>query len=194
MAANKTGLHVCVCSGFILQGKTRRSKLPDSNSQDSKRDKANSLSGQNRGRWSARLERQRGTAAVPQRKGSSRRAGKPSARQKTPQERGVAAGGLDGVVSHDLSSSRNFSLEGAGKLQAVGIPGEPGSVDGAHQAPNSDFMPKCEIIGKDALSALHRAASQQCRQEIAGIVCQHQAGQLMPEALPQFCPQYGEEA
>ncbi|MEQ2279638.1 hypothetical protein AMECASPLE_011472 [Ameca splendens] len=172
----------------------RRSKLPDPNSQDSKRDKSNSLSGQNRGRWSARLERQRGTAAITQRKGSSRRAGRPSVRQKTPQERGMVAAGLDAVVSHDLSSSRNFSLDGAAKLQAAGIPGEPGSVDGAHQAPNGDFMPKCDITGKDALSALHRAGSQQCRQEIANIVCQHRAGQLMPKSLPQFCPQLGEKA
>ncbi|XP_005807072.1 xylosyltransferase 2 [Xiphophorus maculatus] len=174
------------------EGKTRRSKLPDPNSQDSKRDKANSLSGQNRGRWSTRFERQRGTATLPQRKGGNRRAAKPGVRQKTPQERGMAAAGLDGAVSHDLSSSRrNFSLDGAAKMQAAGIPGEPGSVDGAHQAPNGDFMPKCDIVGKDALSALHRARSQQCRQEIANIVCQHQAGQLMPEALPQFCPQLG---
>uniref|UniRef100_A0A672YQG1 Xylosyltransferase 2 n=1 Tax=Sphaeramia orbicularis TaxID=375764 RepID=A0A672YQG1_9TELE len=151
--------------------KTRRSKLPDHNNQDPKRDtalweKQNSLSGRNRGRWSARSERTGGTAASALRRGTSRRGGKPSIRLKTPPERGA---GLD----------------------AVAIPGEPGSVDGAHQAPSSDFAPKCDIIGKDALSALHRAASQQCRQEIANIVCQHQAGQLMPDSLPQFCPQLG---
>lgn len=105
--------------------------------------------------------------------------------------------GVDGVVPHDLSSSRNFSesrggADGAMKLPAAAMPGEPGSVDGAHQAPSSDFVPKCDIMGKDALSALHRAGSQQCRQEIANIVCQHQAGKLMPDALPQFCPQLGE--
>lgn len=70
--------------------------------------------------------------------------------------------------------------------------GEPGSVEGAPQAPSSDFVPKCDIMGKDALSALHRTGSRQCRQEIANIVCQHQAGQLMPRALPQFCPLHGE--
>uniref|UniRef100_A0A3P8T5M2 Xylosyltransferase 2 n=1 Tax=Amphiprion percula TaxID=161767 RepID=A0A3P8T5M2_AMPPE len=181
--------------------KTRRSKLPDHNSQDPKRDgalweKQNSLSGKNKGRWSARLEKMGGTAASALRRGNSRRGGKPSIRLKTPQARGMTGAGLDGVVLHDLSSSRNFSdarggADGAAKLPAVAIPGEPGSVDGAHQAPNSDFVPKCDIIGKDALSALHRAGSQQCRQEIANIVCQHQAGQLMPDALPQFCPQLG---
>ncbi|KAM7372188.1 hypothetical protein PAMP_009377 [Pampus punctatissimus] len=179
--------------------KTRRSKLPDHNSQDPKRDvalweKQNSLSGRNQGRWSARLERTGGTAASALRRATSRRGGKPSIRLKAPQERGMT--GLDGVVPHDPSSSRNFSetrggTDGAARLPAAAIPGEPGSVDGAHQAPSSDFMPKCDIIGKDALSALHRAGSQQCRQEIANIVCQHQAGQLMPDALPQFCPHHG---
>lgn len=100
-------------------------------------------------------------------------------------------GGLGGGVLHDLSSSRNYS-DGAAKLPAAALLWEPGSVDGAHQAPSSDFVPKCDIIGKDALSALHRAESQRCRQEIANIVCQHQAGQLMPGTLPQFCPQLGE--
>ncbi|KAG7505398.1 xylosyltransferase 2 [Solea senegalensis] len=181
--------------------KTRRSKLPDHNSQDPKRDSAlwekqNSLSGRNKGRWSTRLERTGGTAASALRRATSRQGGKPGIRLKSPQERGVTGAGMDNVVSHDLSSSRNFSemrwgAGGAPKLPAAAIPGEPGSVDGAHQAPSSDFVPKCDILGKDALSALHRAGSQQCRQEIANIVCQHQAGRLMPDAFPQFCPQPG---
>ncbi|XP_070779509.1 xylosyltransferase 2 [Enoplosus armatus] len=181
--------------------KTRRSKLPDHNSQDPKRDavlweKQNSLSGRNRGRWSAKLERTGGTAASALRRGTSRKGEKPNIRLKSPQERGMTGAGLDGVVLHDLSSSRNFSetrggADGAAKLPAAPVQGEPGSVDGAHQTPSSDFVPKCDITGKDALSALHRAGSQQCRQEIGNIVCQHQAGQLMPDALPQFCPQLG---
>lgn len=109
----------------------------------------------------------------------------------------MTGAGVNAAVLHDLSSSRNFSetrggTDRAAKLPTAAILGEPGSVDGAHQAPSSDFVPKCDIIGKDALSALHRAGSQQCRQEIANIVCQHQAGKLMPDALPQFCPQLGE--
>lgn len=104
--------------------------------------------------------------------------------------------GLGGGVLHDLSSSRNYSdarsgTDGAAK-PAAAMQGEPGSVDGAHQAPSNDFVPKCDIVGKDALSALHRAESQRCRQEIANIVCRHQASQLMPGTLPQFCPQLGE--
>ncbi|KAK2894036.1 hypothetical protein Q8A73_016520 [Channa argus] len=165
--------------------KTRRSKLPDHNSQNPKRDATlwdtqKSLSGRKGGRWSG---------------GTGRRGGKPSIRLKTPQERGKSGAALGfAAVPHDLSSSRNFTesrggTDGVVKLPATAIPGEPGSVD--HQAPGSDFVPKCEIIGKDALSALHRARSQHCQQEITNIVCQHQAGQLMPDALPQFCPQLG---
>lgn len=173
---------------LVLKRKTRRSKLPDHSNQDPKRDSAlwqNSLSGRNKGRWSTRLERTGGTAASALRRGNSRRGGR--SRLKSTQE------------PHDPSSSKNFTetrgaAEGARLPVAAAIPGEPGSVDGAHQAPSSDFVPKCDITGKDALSALHRAASQQCRQEIANIMCQHQAGQLMPNSLPQFCPQLGKKA
>ncbi|XP_053708517.1 xylosyltransferase 2 [Synchiropus splendidus] len=181
--------------------KTRRSKLPDHNSPDIKKDAAHvekqvSLSGRNQERWSSKLERTGGTAASALRRGTSRRVGKPSIRFKAPQEAGMMGAGLEGVVPHDPSSSRNFSDAksgpgGAAQVPVVALPGEPGSVDGAHQASSSDFEPKCDIMGKDALSALHRAGSQQCRQEIANIVCLHQAGRLMPDALPQFCPQIG---
>lgn len=105
--------------------------------------------------------------------------------------------GLHGVLLPDLSSTRNSSdnrggNDGTAKLPALAILLEPGSVDGAHQAPSSDFVPKCDIVGKDALSALHRAGTQQCRQEITNTVCLHQAGMLMPALLPQFCPKLAE--
>ncbi|CAM9316629.1 unnamed protein product [Lampetra fluviatilis] len=53
---------------------------------------------------------------------------------------------------------------------------------------DADYVPKCEIAGKEALSALSRARSAQCKQEIADVVCLHQEGKLMPESLPRFCP------
>lgn len=201
-------LSLPVCPHFFSlsivhpQRKIRRSKLPDHNIQDPKRDialweKHKSLPGKNRGKWSVRLERTGGTAASALRRGTSRKGEKSGIKPKPPQEQGLIRAGWGGGVLHDLSSSRNYSdarsgTDGAAKLPAASILGEPGSVDGAHQASSSDFAPKCDIIGKDALSALHRAESQHCRQEIANIVCQHQAGQLMPGTLPQFCPQLGE--
>ncbi|XP_067089495.1 xylosyltransferase 2 [Osmerus mordax] len=184
--------------------KTRRSKLPDHNSQDPKRDAAswelqNSLSGRSGARWNGRVERTGATAASALRRGgTAKRRGKPPLQGRgnnSPLWPGVgAAAGSEGVARpHDPSSSRNASdpRGGAGGLALPVLPGEPGSVEGAPQPPSSDFVRKCDITGKDAVSALHRAGSRACRQEIADIVCQHQAGLLMPQSLPQFCPQHG---
>uniref|UniRef100_UPI00358FF475 xylosyltransferase 1-like isoform X2 n=1 Tax=Myxine glutinosa TaxID=7769 RepID=UPI00358FF475 len=49
------------------------------------------------------------------------------------------------------------------------------------------FNARCEITGKEALSALGRARSVQCKQRIADVVCLHQEGRLMPKVLPRFC-------
>ncbi|XP_030067402.1 xylosyltransferase 1 [Microcaecilia unicolor] len=54
-----------------------------------------------------------------------------------------------------------------------------------------DLPPKCEISGKETISALARAKSQQCRQEIAEVYCQHKQGKLMPEKVIRFCPLEG---
>ncbi|CAL8310235.1 unnamed protein product [Arctogadus glacialis] len=101
-------------------------------------------------------------------------------------------------MKRDRSGSQNMEKkntrdkrkirEGAEAVLAMAAAGEPGSVDGGPQGPGAaDFVPKCEIVGKDALSALHRAGSPACRQDIADIVCRHQAGLLMPKRLPTYC-------
>ncbi|KAG5263140.1 hypothetical protein AALO_G00283020 [Alosa alosa] len=137
---------------------------------------------------------------------SQRRGGKKRGSRPSDSRRKGAAGSqsqeVPPAVPHDPSSSqRNLSDAGRGGRGAGGRgalvpplgPGEPGSVEGAPHAPVSssdDVTPECEIAGKDALSALQRASSRQCRQEIASVVCQHQAGRLMPGPLPQKCPQH----
>lgn len=177
---------------FVSQRKHRRSKLPDHNGQDQKMDPAvfnrqNALSGANHRPRTASLHRPAVTSII--RRGS-RLKNKSSLKDKSVNR---PDDGVEKVAHYDPSSSRNFSETRAGEMAKIHllVPGEAGSVEGAPQVPSSDFVPKCEISGKDALSALHRAVSRQCRQEIANIVCQHQAGQLMPQFLPQFCPQHG---
>ncbi|XP_077305060.1 xylosyltransferase 1 [Lithobates pipiens] len=54
-----------------------------------------------------------------------------------------------------------------------------------------ELPPKCEITGKEAISALSRAKSKQCRQEIAEVYCQHKQGKLMPEKVTRLCPLEG---
>ncbi|XP_008407432.1 xylosyltransferase 1 [Poecilia reticulata] len=51
-----------------------------------------------------------------------------------------------------------------------------------------DQPPQCEISGKEAISALSRAKSKECRQQIAEVYCRHKEGQLMPDAVTRYCP------
>lgn len=176
---------------LCFQRRERRSKLPDHNDQDVRKDLdargSNALSGGYHGRGKQDIERP--VVTRPFKKGGKRRM-KPSMMEGAGVVQGIGAG--DAIAPYDPSSSRNFTDIKAqeGKFPP-GAQGEPGSVDGAPQVPSNDFVPSCEIVGKDALSALHRAGSRQCRQEIANIVCKHQARELMPQALPQYCTQHG---
>lgn len=51
-----------------------------------------------------------------------------------------------------------------------------------------NFVPLCEIISKDAISAIHRAKTQNCKHSIANITCLIQNGQLYPVSLNNYCP------
>lgn len=55
-----------------------------------------------------------------------------------------------------------------------------------------DQPPKCEISGKEAISALSRAKTKECRQQIAEVYCRHKERQLMPEKVTRYCPVEGE--
>ncbi|XP_056262794.1 xylosyltransferase 1-like [Pseudoliparis swirei] len=49
-------------------------------------------------------------------------------------------------------------------------------------------QPRCEIAGKEAISALSRARSRECRQQIVEVYCKHKDRALMPEKVPRYCP------
>lgn len=51
-----------------------------------------------------------------------------------------------------------------------------------------EFKPLCEIDTKEAVSAIHRARSQSCKQTIANITCAIQAGTFYSRVLPNYCP------
>ncbi|GJQ70820.1 oxt [Trypoxylus dichotomus] len=50
-----------------------------------------------------------------------------------------------------------------------------------------DFVPVCEVNTKEAISAIHRARTQKCKQEISNTTCLIQKGLLYPKTLPNFC-------
>uniref|UniRef100_A0A3Q2QTV0 Xylosyltransferase 1 n=1 Tax=Fundulus heteroclitus TaxID=8078 RepID=A0A3Q2QTV0_FUNHE len=64
-------------------------------------------------------------------------------------------------------------------------PGSPPLPPGLE--PNKE-QPQCEISGKEAISALSRAKSRECRQRIVEVYCKHKDKALMPEKVPRFCP------
>ncbi|KAJ0178283.1 hypothetical protein K1T71_006106 [Dendrolimus kikuchii] len=55
-----------------------------------------------------------------------------------------------------------------------------------------DFNPACDINNREAISAVHRAKSQLCKQQIVNKTCLIQQGHFYPEALQNKC--FNEEA
>ncbi|XP_069510973.1 xylosyltransferase 2 [Ambystoma mexicanum] len=90
-------------------------------------------------------------------------------------------------IIHDLTNARNLSDPRGDSQLFVLQHGDTGSVEGSPPPTDNRFLPKCEITGKEALSALARASTRQCRQEIANVMCLHQAGKLMPHSVPRYC-------
>jgi hypothetical protein len=54
-----------------------------------------------------------------------------------------------------------------------------------------DFVPVCDIVAKEAISAIHRAKTQLCKQKLSNITCLIQQRQLYPHHLPNSCPSPG---
>lgn len=50
-----------------------------------------------------------------------------------------------------------------------------------------DFKPSCEIQNREAISAIHRAKTQNCKQEIVNLTCLIQGGSFYPKRLPNAC-------
>lgn len=51
-----------------------------------------------------------------------------------------------------------------------------------------EFTPTCDIHTKEAVSAIHRASSQSCKQTIANVACAIQTKTFYADSLPNFCP------
>ncbi|XP_029456472.1 xylosyltransferase 2 [Rhinatrema bivittatum] len=152
------------------KGRHRKSRLPDSG--DGSKDPDNSAGrrgsqSRKHGRWKVRAEN---PGAVGSRVATAKH--KP---------------GQSVQIALDLFNSKNLTDPRAEAQLFVFQHGDTGSVEGAPQTTDNSFVPKCEITGKDALSALARASGKQCQQEIANVVCLHQASRLMPKSVPRYC-------
>lgn len=56
-----------------------------------------------------------------------------------------------------------------------------------------DFVPPCAIVTKEAISAIHRAKTQKCKQLISNTTCLIKEGRFYPKRLPNYCPNGGRE-
>ena len=56
---------------------------------------------------------------------------------------------------------------------------------------DSSLTHKCEIKSNEALSAISRAKSNSCKQQLADIACLSQDKSLIPTRLPRSCPLKG---
>lgn len=54
-----------------------------------------------------------------------------------------------------------------------------------------DFKPACEVYSREAISAIHRAKTQMCKQQIINKTCLIQEGNFYPKKLPNYCPHNG---
>ncbi|KAL0271535.1 UNVERIFIED_CONTAM: hypothetical protein PYX00_008598 [Menopon gallinae] len=54
-----------------------------------------------------------------------------------------------------------------------------------------DFKPWCNIVTKEAISAIHRAKTQYCKSELVNVTCLLQRGDLFPKQLTSLCPAPG---
>ena len=69
--------------------------------------------------------------------------------------------------------------------------GSPGGNRTSLRLEELDFVPLCDILAKEAISAIHRAKTQLCKQKLANITCLIQQRQLYPHHLPNTCPSQG---
>uniref|UniRef100_F6TSW7 Xylosyltransferase 1 n=1 Tax=Ornithorhynchus anatinus TaxID=9258 RepID=F6TSW7_ORNAN len=119
-------------------------------------------------------------------------------RKKLEQEEKTKGNALLGKNSNEVPGSRDRAPKnGSRGSSPKDIPRPPKQQQvkkggGASPEIKYEQPPKCDISGKEAISALSRSKSKQCRQEIAETYCQHKYGKLMPlEKVTRFCPLEG---
>lgn len=82
----------------------------------------------------------------------------------------------DSVVLTKTSSSTKDHSEGKNLLNV------------ANSQQQNEFKPICDIVTKEAISAIYRARTQRCKETIANISCAIQMRQFYPFQLPNHCP------
>lgn len=90
---------------------------------------------------------------------------------------------VDGEVS---ARKNNFGFSDDEDLQSTNI--KPVNKPVTHlRVEELDFKPPCDITSREAISAIHRAKTQNCKQQIVNKTCLIQSGNFYAESLPNYC-------
>nr|XP_040133243.1 xylosyltransferase 1 isoform X1 [Ictidomys tridecemlineatus] len=134
-----------------------------------------------------------------QRKHQPESAKKPAGRQKErlqrklePQEKGQGQGRpFLGKGPKEALPPRESAAANSSRGKDPPRPPHARRGGGSSRESKDDRPPRCDISGKEAISALSRSKSRHCRQEIGETYCQHKLGLLMPERVTRLCPLEG---
>lgn len=87
-------------------------------------------------------------------------------------------------ISASSSSSSHSSLSPSSAASAAAI----AAPDTNLKLSNLKFKPVCDIVAKEAISAIYRAHTRYCKELIANTTCAIQSGTFYPAGLPNYCP------
>lgn len=113
-------------------------------------------------------------------------------RQLEPQQKGQGQGhAFLGKGPKEAQPPRDSVAANSSRGRDAPRPPHARRGGGSSREAKHDQPPRCDISGKEAISALSRSKSKHCRQEIGETYCQHKLGLLMPEKVTRLCPLEG---
>ncbi|CAG5128244.1 unnamed protein product, partial [Candidula unifasciata] len=104
---------------------------------------------------------------------------------KVPEEPHLYVDGADDNKNHN--NNTNDDVVNIDVLQNKHLPQKP------HNSWSQKYSPKCDVSAKEVSSAVKRAKTWQCKQEIADVYCQQQEGKLYNLDLTNYCPNRGKD-
>lgn len=101
----------------------------------------------------------------------------------------VASSAKGGIHNHQTISNNPNDIVLSAKESASNIDGSQKlSINTNLNLDNIKFKPVCDIVAKEAVSAIYRAQTRHCKELIANTTCAIQRGTFYPSSLPSYCP------
>lgn len=98
-------------------------------------------------------------------------------------------------VRENRKSNDNAKLQTSSSFASSSAPVAAASAAAAVATPDTNlkldhlkFKPVCDIVAKEAISAIYRAHTRYCKELIANTTCAIQSGTFYPTQLPNYCP------